>query len=52
MLEKVCKQDKKFDSQTFYNTDLQNVVNWGGVFDAIQKQKFDTYVFSLGIVMK
>jgi hypothetical protein len=30
MLEKVCKQDKKFDSQTFYNTDLQNVVNWGG----------------------
>jgi uncharacterized membrane protein len=42
--EKVCKQDKKFDGQTFYNTGLQAVTKWG-VFNTAQKQKFDTSVF-------
>jgi hypothetical protein len=47
MLEKVCKQDKKFDGQTFYNADLQGITNRGGYL-ILFKNKSLTPTFFLG----
>jgi hypothetical protein len=54
MLEKVCKQDKKFDGQTFYNADLQGITNrgGGGYLMLFKNKSLTPTVFSLGIVMK